>query len=33
MVSVACLTVDRYNDKLCAINDGELTIGDFIKEF
>lgn len=32
MVSVACLTVDRYNDKLCAINDGELSIEDFIKE-
>lgn len=32
MISVACFTVDRYNDKLKALCDGDITIKDFLEE-
>ncbi len=31
MVDVACCIVDEYNDKLAALNKGEIEIADFIK--
>lgn len=31
MVSIACHTVDKYNDQLCDINDGKMTISQFIE--
>lgn len=31
MVSVACFTVDKYNDMLSALNDGSISLSDFIQ--
>lgn len=31
MIDVACCIVDEYNDKLAALNKGEIDIDDFIK--
>lgn len=30
MIDCACYTVDKYNDKLEAINDGKLSLGEFL---
>ncbi len=32
MVSIACFTVDKYNDQLCDLNDGKMTLGEFIEK-
>lgn len=32
MVSVSCHTVDRYNDQFFAINNGDITITEFIEK-
>ena len=31
MVLIACHTVDKYNDQLCDLNDGKITLEQFIK--
>lgn len=31
MVSIACHTIDKYNDQLSDLNDGKLSVEDFIK--
>ncbi len=31
MVSIACLTVDKYNDQLSDLNDGKITLAQFIE--
>ena len=32
MVSIACLTIDKYNDQLSDINEGKMTIAEFIEK-
>lgn len=32
MVSIACFTVDKYNDQLCDLNDGKITLAEFIEK-
>ena len=31
MVSIACHTIDKYNDQLCDLNDGKISLEDFMK--
>ncbi len=31
MVSISCFTIDKYNDQLSDLNDGKITLEDFIK--
>ena len=30
LISISCNTVDRYNEKLAALNNGDITIGEFL---
>ena len=32
MVSIACHTIDKYNDQICDLNDGKITFEEFIQK-